>query len=94
MQETTVKVLLLFSGDFNSVYFARYELASFFLDTKDKWLSDHFFKTCLDTAENIDNDEGKTKAEGHCNVGIAVEENGWSLFISIQNIFFCFNNDI
>ena len=64
------------SGDFQSVYMARYELACYFQQTNDKWLADHFFKTCLETSSFIDMDGGKTKAEGHCNVGLALEENG------------------
>ena len=63
------------SGDFQSVYMARYELACYFQQTNDKWLADHFFKTCLETSSFIDTDGGKTKAEGHCNVGLALEEN-------------------
>ena len=69
------------SGDFQSVYMARYELACYFQQTNDKWLADHFFKTCLETSSFIDTDGGKTNAEGHCNVGLALEENSewtWS----------------
>ncbi|KAK7097851.1 tetratricopeptide repeat protein 29-like [Littorina saxatilis] len=63
-------------GDFQSVYNARYDLACYFQQSNDKWLSDHFFETCLETAASIDSDGGKTKAEGHCNVGLSLEENG------------------
>ncbi|XP_076446157.1 tetratricopeptide repeat protein 29-like [Babylonia areolata] len=63
-------------GDYISVYLARYDLACYFQPTKDKWLADHFFKTCLDTASHIDSDGGQTKAEAHCNLGIVFEENG------------------
>ena len=41
-----------------------------------KWLSDHFFELCLETASNVKDDGGKTAAEGHCNVGLAMEETG------------------
>ncbi|KAL8617141.1 hypothetical protein ACOMHN_014311 [Nucella lapillus] len=63
-------------GDYMAVYMARYELACYFQPTKDKWLADHFFKTCLDTAANIDSDDGEIKAEARCNLGIVLEENG------------------
>lgn len=62
-------------GDYSSVYEARFELANYFQQMKDKWLADHFFQTCLETAALIETDSGKTKAEGHCNFGITLEEN-------------------
>ncbi|XP_045203343.2 tetratricopeptide repeat protein 29-like isoform X2 [Mercenaria mercenaria] len=62
-------------GDYQEVYRARYELARYFQSCNDKWLSDHFFETCLDTSNMVDNDGGKMQAEGYCNVALAQEEN-------------------
>ncbi|XP_060603184.1 tetratricopeptide repeat protein 29-like isoform X2 [Ruditapes philippinarum] len=63
------------NGDFLEVYRARYELARYFQSSNDKWLADHFFETCLDTAALVTDDGGKVQAEGYCNVALAQEEN-------------------
>ena len=42
----------------------------------DKWLADHFYSASLVTAASVENDGGKTAAEGHCNVALALEESG------------------
>lgn len=63
------------AGDFADVYRNRFTLACYF-QTTDKWLADHFFQTCLQTAGEMSDGDGKMKAEGHCNVGLAMEENG------------------
>ncbi|WAQ99087.1 TTC29-like protein [Mya arenaria] len=62
-------------GDFQEVYRARYELARYFQNCGDKWLSDHFYQTCLQTSTKVDNDNGKMQAEGFCNVAISLKEN-------------------
>ncbi|KAK3099441.1 hypothetical protein FSP39_004392 [Pinctada imbricata] len=62
--------------DYSEVYHNRYELARYFQSTGDKWLSDHFFNTCLQTTDLVTGDEGKLRAQGHDNVGSALEENG------------------
>ena len=59
------------------VYKCQFKLARYFQSTKDKWLSDHFFNSCLRTSAGVKDDDGKMAAEGHCNVGLALEENGW-----------------
>ena len=64
------------TGDHSEVYHNRFELARYFQSTGDKWLSDHFFNTCLDTSSSIKGDGGKLRAQGHYNVGAALEENG------------------
>lgn len=64
------------SGEFPEVYRARYELARYFQAAGDKWLSDHFYETCLQTSGQVTNDGGKMQAEGYCNVALAEEENG------------------
>ncbi|ELT88178.1 hypothetical protein CAPTEDRAFT_228860 [Capitella teleta] len=63
-------------GNYAEVYTCRFKLARYFQSTNDKWLSDHFFESCLATATGIKTDEGKMAAEGHCNVGLALEESG------------------
>ena len=65
-----------FTGDFQEVYRARFELARYFQNSGDKWLSDHFFETCLQTSGQVETDGGKMQAEGFCNVAMAEEENG------------------
>lgn len=64
------------SENFLEVYECRYELANYFISTGDKWLSDHFFQTCLEIAEGVVDDGGKIKALGQCNVGRSLEEKG------------------
>lgn len=58
------------------MYRNRYELARYFQKTGDKWLADHFFETCLKTSQEVGGDDGKMQAQGHFNVGMALEENG------------------
>ena len=58
------------------MYAERFILAKYFLDTKDKWLSDHFFNTCLTTSRAIEGDGGQAQAEGHRNVGLSLKESG------------------
>ncbi|XP_041356982.1 tetratricopeptide repeat protein 29-like [Gigantopelta aegis] len=62
--------------DYSQVYAERSILAKYFLSTKDKWLSDHFFNTCLTTSQAIEGDGGQAQAEGHRNVGISLKESG------------------
>lgn len=61
---------------FQDVYMARYDLAHYFKQTGDKWLADHFFSTCLHVSSDVQGDAGRTRAEGHCNIGKALEERG------------------
>ncbi|ESO89436.1 hypothetical protein LOTGIDRAFT_125277 [Lottia gigantea] len=63
-------------GEFEKVYNARYELAVYFEDSGDKWLSDHFYTTCLSTSTNVKSDGGRLQAEGERNVGLALEKSG------------------
>ena len=64
------------SENYSDVYKCQFKLARYFQTTKDKWLSDHFFNSCLRTSAGVKDDDGKMAAEGHCNVGLALEENG------------------
>lgn len=63
-------------GQYGEVYKCQFKLARYFQGTGDKWLVDHFFESCLKTAADVKGDEGKMAAEGHCNVGLALEESG------------------
>ena len=78
-------LLCMYTGDFQEVYRSRFELARFFQSVGDKWLSDHFFNTCLQTSNQITDDGGKMQAEGFCNVALAEEENSkyWYAYIYI-----------
>ncbi|PVD34558.1 hypothetical protein C0Q70_05834 [Pomacea canaliculata] len=67
------------AGVYEDVYQSRYELACYFQKTGDKWLVDHFFATCLDTANLVVSDGGKMKAEAHLHVGMALEQNDKNL---------------
>lgn len=62
--------------NYAEVYNCQFELARYFQTTGDKWLADHFFENCLATARGVKGDAGKMAAEGHCNVGLALEESG------------------
>lgn len=67
---------MIFTDDHSEVYHNRFELARYFQSTGDKWLSDHFFNTCLETSSSIKGDGGKLRAQGYYNVGAALEDNG------------------
>ncbi|KAH3835044.1 hypothetical protein DPMN_108382 [Dreissena polymorpha] len=67
---TTPCRLLNFEHSVNAGNLARY-----FQSAGDKWLADHFFETCLQTATQVEEDGGKMQAEGFCNVALAQEEN-------------------
>ena len=76
-----------FADNFPEVYQCQFKLACYFQNTGDKWLADHFFTTCLATSAGVKGDGGKMAAEGHCNVGLALEESG--LFIvNIYPVFY------
>ena len=66
----------LFAGNFTDVYKCQFSLAKYFQEMGDKWLADHFYSASLATAASVENDGGKTAAEGHCNVALALEESG------------------
>lgn len=63
------------AGDLEVVYKNRFSLAQYFQGRDDKWLSDHFFQTCLDVASQ-DATGQQRLCEALCHVGLALEENG------------------
>jgi len=62
--------------NFAEVYSCQFQLAKYFQSCEDKWLADHFFTCCLNTATTFKGDDGRMAAEGYCNVGLALEESG------------------
>lgn len=71
------------------MYQSQFELARYFQSKGDKWLADHFFKSCLFTSTCVKGDEGRMQAEGHCNVGLAQEESGELLPTYILSDMIC-----
>jgi len=65
------------------VYQSHHYLAKYFQSTGDKWLADHFYENCLHYSASVTNDDGKVAAEGHCNVGICLEEAGKYFSLSL-----------
>lgn len=70
--------------NFGDMYQCQFQLARYFQSTGDKWLADHFFSSCLHTSRQVKGDEGRMSAEGHCNVGLALEESG-DYFQAMEN---------
>ena len=64
-----------FIGNLMEVYKNRFSLAQYFQGRGDKWLSDHFFQTCLDVSSQEQGGEQRL-CEALCFVGLAMEENG------------------
>jgi len=64
------------NGKWKDIYECRVRLAEYFLTGGDKWLSDYFFKSALETSFNIRLDGGRRKAEAYCNMALAIERNG------------------
>jgi len=79
----------MLAGKWEDVYACRHRLADYFLETGDHWLSDHFFKTALETSRNIRLDGRKREAEAHCNMGLVFERNGWLLKECCTSVFQC-----
>ena len=70
--------MLFFSEKYVEVYNCQFQLARYFQSTsvEDKWLADHFFARCLATSLLVQDDDGRHAAQGHCNVGLSLEESG------------------
>ncbi|XP_072424772.1 tetratricopeptide repeat protein 29 [Chiloscyllium punctatum] len=64
------------AGKFEEVYNNQLSLACYFKTVGDKLLSDHFFQSCLSTAEMITPEGHQKAAEAHANMGTAYEEKG------------------
>jgi len=61
-------------------------LARYFQYSGDKWLADHFYAACLETSAKVDNDGGKMRAEGFCNVADALEASGKISILGINSV--------
>lgn len=55
------------------MYKSYLELASYFLKTDDRWLSDFFYEKTLSVAQNHPQLDPQLAAEAHLNVGLAYE---------------------
>ncbi|CAE1326267.1 unnamed protein product [Acanthosepion pharaonis] len=66
----------MLAENYRLAYEARLVLANHFSNEEDKWLSDHFRETCLEVSCLVDSDEGKTYAEGYCNMALALKDSG------------------
>ncbi|KAM4807697.1 tetratricopeptide repeat protein 29 [Rhinophrynus dorsalis] len=64
------------AGYHEEVYKNQLALAQYFKHLDDRWLSDHFFECCYQTAQKIKNDGGRKEAESHANLGLVDEEHG------------------
>uniref|UniRef100_A0A8C4RZR7 Tetratricopeptide repeat protein 29 n=1 Tax=Erpetoichthys calabaricus TaxID=27687 RepID=A0A8C4RZR7_ERPCA len=64
------------AGQLEERYKNQLSLALYFKSAEDKWLSDHFFESCLSTAKLIMVDGGKREAEAHSNMGRVRSEHG------------------
>ncbi|XP_038647879.1 tetratricopeptide repeat protein 29 isoform X1 [Scyliorhinus canicula] len=64
------------AAHFEEVYNNQLSLACYFKAVEDKLLSDHFFQSCLTTAEMITPAGGQKVAEANANMGLAFEEKG------------------
>ncbi len=78
------------TANYEEVYQCQFNLARYFQNAGDKWLADHFFARCLATTESVSGDDGRMRAEAHCNVGLAVEEHG-DFFSAADNFELFYN---
>ncbi|CAF4370213.1 unnamed protein product [Rotaria socialis] len=61
---------------YSNMYHSYLELASFFLKSDDRWLSDSFYEKCLSVAQTYQQLDPQLAAEAHLNVGLAYERRG------------------
>ena len=54
----------------------QWDLAQCFEQSRDTWLSDHFYNQCLETGVQIKGDGRRKEGEAHCHVGLALENRG------------------
>ncbi|XP_061297147.1 tetratricopeptide repeat protein 29 isoform X4 [Pezoporus flaviventris] len=62
------------AGHYEEVYDNQLNLAYYFNDPEDKWLSDYFHEECFNTAKLITTDIRKREAQAHANMGLIKEE--------------------
>uniref|UniRef100_A0A8B9GEH6 Tetratricopeptide repeat protein 29 n=1 Tax=Amazona collaria TaxID=241587 RepID=A0A8B9GEH6_9PSIT len=64
------------AGHYEEVYDNQLNLAYYFNDPEDKWLSNYFHERCFNTAKLITTDIRKREAQAHANMGLIKEEQG------------------
>ncbi|XP_056345563.1 tetratricopeptide repeat protein 29 [Oenanthe melanoleuca] len=64
------------AGHHEKVYDNQLSLACFFSDPEDKWLSNYFYERSYNTAQLVEIDGGKRKAQSYVNMGLIMEEQG------------------
>ncbi|XP_064568405.1 tetratricopeptide repeat protein 29 isoform X2 [Zonotrichia leucophrys gambelii] len=64
------------AGHYEKVYDNQLSLACFFNDPEDKWLSNYFYEQSYHTAQLVEIDGGKRKAQGYLTMGLLEEEEG------------------
>eukprot|EP00731_Ephydatia_muelleri_P031357 Em0022g871a len=62
------------SGNLEAVYTCQRSLAQRFADSKNAWLSAHFYERCLETALGVKGDSRKKEGEAHCFLGESWEK--------------------
>ena len=63
-------------GQYSNMYNSYLELASYFLQSDDRWLSDSFYEKSLSVAQTYPQLDPQLAAEAHLNVGLAYERRG------------------
>ncbi|CAM4876803.1 unnamed protein product [Rotaria socialis] len=69
---------------YSNMYHSYLELASFFLKSDDRWLSDSFYEKCLSVAQTYQQLDPQLAAEAHLNVGLAYERRAKALHSFIR----------
>uniref|UniRef100_A0A8C0VKZ7 Tetratricopeptide repeat protein 29 n=1 Tax=Cyanistes caeruleus TaxID=156563 RepID=A0A8C0VKZ7_CYACU len=64
------------AGHYEKVYDNQLSLACFFNEPEDKWLSHYFYEQSYNTAQLVEIDGGKRKAQACVNMGLIEEEEG------------------
>ncbi|RMC13679.1 hypothetical protein DUI87_08757 [Hirundo rustica rustica] len=64
------------AGHYEKVYDNQLILACFFNDPEDKWLRNYFYEQSYNTAQLVEVDGGKRKAQASVNMGLIREEQG------------------
>lgn len=72
-------MIFVFQGHYEKVYDNQLSLAYFFNDPEDKWLRNHFYEQSYNTAQLVEIDGGKRKAQACVNMGLIQEEQGKAL---------------
>ena len=69
------------TGNLEVVYTCQRSLAQCFANSKNPWLSAHFYERCLETALGVKGDSRKKEGEAHCFLGESWEKRGMALWL-------------